>query len=180
MEDDRIEASYLWTVEEFVKLNEAHRKHSTSPIVRFVGAFIIVVLVVVGVVLIITNPAPGLNGIGAVLCAYALFLIYLIIWGQPRGWRRVFEKAGASAQPGEKLTILADAGQLRMTTGKADGWVAWELVTKVVESREGFLIYRNTQFHWLPHHAFRDEEDRERFARLAEARAAKFVPLARG
>jgi len=101
----------------------------------------------------------------------------LIYFGGPlyrrRRLARVFRKAGAMVEPDQKVTFVADGHRLRSISAGTDSSVIWELVSRVIEAPQGFLIYTQGLARWLPNHAFRDEDDRERFSVLAR-RAKRF------
>ena len=171
MSEDSIEVTYLWTEDEFVRLSESHRRHSTSLAVRLLVAAILALYALGGIALLFTGLLP-VQVAGLLLCAFCL---YLSLYGRRHALRRSFRRAGAGAEPGCKVTVAADAERVRKVTPGTDWSSSWGVITKVVESRDGFLVYVGGILFWVPHYAFADREDGERFARLCASRT-RFTP----
>jgi hypothetical protein len=53
--------------------------------------------------------------------------------------------------------------------------MAWSMVFKALRTPAGFLLYTtDTMFYWLPAHAFRDAEEMERLAQMAQAKVERY------
>jgi hypothetical protein len=173
MLDRIIEASYLWTVDEFIAASEVNMRRQNRPVVVWGLRFVGLVLAISGGWFLPNGKEVGL--VGAMLIAVA----FVLFWGtsfltRVRPLRRAFHKAGAMAQPDQKITFVIDESRIRkLTAGAESSWV-WELVPSVVESPKGYLVNHAGVGHWIPNHAFIDERDRDDFAALAARRAVKF------
>lgn len=168
MTDETIEAGYLWTEEEFLTASEVRHRRSPSQIPRYGRPFFIVVLGLYGGILCFApSPAPVI-GTFVLILAGGLFYLGTATYRR-RALSRAFRKAGDMVEPDQKVTFVADGHRLRTISAGTDSSVIWELVSRVIEDPQGFLIYTPGLARWLPNHAFRDEDDRERFARFARA-----------
>ena len=174
MRNDVIEASYVWTADEFLAASEVNIRRGRSPIILWAVRVLALVLAVVGFGLFGFGDKEA--GLGLAFLAPAAALAWMTT-GQYRGrlLRQAFHKSGAMAQPDQKITFVIDESRIRkLTAGSESSWV-WELVPSVIEAPGGFLIDHGGIGHWLPNHAFFDDQDRDEFASLARRRAAKFV-----
>ena len=173
MGQQAIEATYLWTADEFVALKRLIDPNRRSPVVRFGMPF---VAIVISFFVIVYAQSNGQSlFMGCVFAAFAFMALTQTVMGTDGAYRRDFVRSGKSAEPNTKVTIIADEEQIRKISQATDASWKWEIVPKVVETPRGFVIYLGIQAVWLPNHAFRDDHDRHAFAELALRRSASFL-----
>lgn len=64
---------------------------------------------------------------------------------------------------------------LASKTEASSGEFRWRMLTKVLQTNEGFFLYTSDQaFHWLPIHAFQSADEVKRFSELARAKVSDF------
>jgi len=176
MSSDEIEASYIWTREEFLSASLIHDPVMNSLIVRFGGSLLAIVFISAGVVSF-TVSKPDVAWVGFFPLGFGGMMLYRFSRANRRRLlKRAFAKAGALVEPDQKVIFMIDESRVRkITAGTETTWI-WELIPQVDASELGYLIHASGVGHWLPYHAFGDDEDREDFAQLA-TRRSKLIRL---
>jgi hypothetical protein len=182
--DEPITARFEWNADAMTEAMAAHRRHSLRPVVRallilFLGLYVVGT---VGIPLWLVvdsriSPETRRN-------AFVAFAVVSLAWVWLIGgiynnrflrWkaRRVFRSIPGGPQFVE-WSIGPD--QLSNRTTNSASTLLWPLYVKVVEDRNGFMLYQSVQlFNWIPGHAFASEGELRRFADLARARVANYV-----
>ena len=184
MQEKSIEASYIWSEDEFIAGARSNRRAQDGPVLKFGVPFLIAVTGAGGLVGLylgrqwigfwsICMPLIGFGSICLLLMCMLVYIFYL--GGMEGGYRRAFRRKGFFAQPDQKATFLINDRGIRLLLPGVEVSYIWELVSQVRQVRDGFLITFGGLPRWLPNHAFRDEDDRDAFIELASRRALKFV-----
>src|SRR4051794_10808170 len=99
MQDGHIEASYLWTADEYVAVQRAVHKHGEWPPVRLGYGCLFAALFCSGLPLLFSREgpkgplSPSMRALGLGICSLMVYLIYINFLGRKRIWRRAYRKA---------------------------------------------------------------------------------------
>lgn len=168
-----ISASFRWTVDELLTAQRIHMKHSKmgrkiQRASRIFGPLALIAGIALGI-------ADGLDARSFFFSVGGVFLIAI-----PLLTRQAVRKQFAKRPDRDKiLTYQLDSERI---TSKSDASFAnfeWNLVSRVLQTPEGILIYLNDQmFHWIPATAFSSRKDEAAFSKLVRAKVADFSDLA--
>ncbi|MEO6809540.1 MAG: YcxB family protein [Isosphaeraceae bacterium] len=191
--DDPISARYRLDGEEVVEANRIARwanrvqaipsrwlRWCVGVFVRFLGmcwVFFGVIGLIPGngiVRLEESSPLLIVLGLGVLTLVWPFFRDKTCRWLVLRSFRKL---------PERETTIewLISDEDLSVQSSLADSRFRWELVEKVVDASNGFLIYTNKlTAHWIPVHAFDAKDGADRFQKLARSRVSNYVVLSAG
>jgi hypothetical protein len=184
--DELISARYLWDVEAMTEALATHMRHSLRPIFRFLlillmlfYAFLSLGIPTWIIVDSRSQPETRRNAAIALIVFLALWAWFIDVFRNKRGlrWRARLAFQSLPGGPQQVEWSLGPA-ELSNRTWNSATTFHWTAFLKVVESRNGFMLYQSAQFfNWIPGHAFASEFELRRFANLARARVPNYVVL---
>jgi len=159
-----ITINYTWDKETFLKASHAaykyEMKHSPK---RFLG-WIFIVMTQFSVVAAMKKEAVGLLLISTFLTIYWYFLR----WPMRR------------AMLSKSFDAITDANHTFNITASQEGLMIdehmtpWDKVLEVVSLEEGYLLYHSDTFVFFPVYAFKNLEEKNRFAALAKQKVKHY------
>jgi len=153
-----ITISYLWDKDTYLKASEiAYKyelKHSPK---RFLG-WIFIALTQFGVVSAMKGGAIGLLLLSSILVVYW----YYFRWQIRK--KILLKNFDTSNNANHQFKIIADDKGLNID--KVD--IQWSSILEVISFAEGFLLYHNDTFIFLPSKAFDSIEEKNHFTSLAK------------
>ena len=155
-----ITASFKWTSDEFSEAQRSHAASQLRPWLRY--AFLsIVVLVSAGTVLLtLTKPLTADSIIQLVIVGGSCALLLASGLFKGRNFKGHW-KRGQLKERDVMYRFTPDALLLEDELSSAS--IRWQAFVKVLEAERGFLFYSQAaMFHWVPFHAFEDQQDIER------------------
>lgn len=165
-----IELDYRWDKEEFLKASHANFRRRRRTIASRAFGLLIIFMIASSLLFVFEQ------GFDA---SYFIILFLAIYWFLLRWPLQSFFLARQFEKHAEKDTdihwVISDEGFKGGSAG-SQGEFAWDAVTGIERSQDGFLIYRYPIFHWLPMSAFQSRDDIDRFESVAKQTSNKYVP----
>jgi YcxB-like protein len=167
--DTPVIASFKWTQREFLLLQQVQMRHSPFGRKLRRGTISVGLLsIALGVGIIVVH---GLKSAGIAFLPAGAGLL-----ASPWFLRRANIKH-YTQRPDRDMVVNWEfrAEGLRSKTESSSGEFSWSMITKVLRTPQGFLLYPNDRvFHWVPIHAFQDAEAIERFSQLVKSRVQHY------
>jgi hypothetical protein len=181
--DDPISARYVWDVEALTQALAAHGRSQLRTPFRYLAylmtAFAVSASIMIPLWLITETRLPE-SRTGACVALVVILIAWAFIFrssqtNQLLRWqaRWIFR-----SMPTKSQVIEWSFGPVESfaRTENSSSSILWPLFIKVVEDREGFLMYQSVQlFQWVPGHAFASEAELKRFIELVRSRVANYV-----
>lgn len=169
-------AKYRWTHEELKRAMRFHYRLKLRRVLLLMKVFSVALLAFIGIVLIAWLVLPSSSpppfwalGLLAIFCVYWLMIDRLKAWDSSRGFTK---------RPDANLEIewQFSTENIKSRTQLGEATVDWKSFLRVVESREGFLIYPlENFFHWVPFSAFESADCVERVRELVRENSIPLV-----
>lgn len=177
-----INASYRWTLDEFLQAQSLHYDLFVKPKNKLFGLidfriFAVIVAVLAILRLLIDLASAELSSFEQVVLAVLLGLSILYL-SQPWFQRRTLTNHYKQRPDREKLVqYRIDSDAIRVTTeGMSSSRNKWSVYQGIVRTSKGFLLYPNdVSFQWLPNHAFATPEEGEAVAGMARRLTPKYT-----
>lgn len=164
-----ITASFRWSAEEFLAGHHMHMCYSPSgrkfrSATRIWGPGSIIF----GITLLVVR---DLHPMGFVFVFLGVVLLLIPLFSR----RILLKRYDHRPDRGMLITWGFLPGRIESKTDASSGTMEWQMISRIVWSKQGFLLYPTDQlFHWIPVHAFRDETEAQNFAALAKSKVPQF------
>jgi hypothetical protein len=169
---------FRWTADELVQAYRFHFRHTCRPAFRFLLHFFFGVILVGGVLMILSSGPKGKAPLPVSIGFLAVGVYYFAIRPFERRWmiRREFAKR---PDKDSEIEWQADVNKIQARSVLFHGEISWQAITKLVRTPTGIMLYSTeTQYHWIPRHAFASDAEFERFIELAKSKVQKFYHVA--
>jgi hypothetical protein len=170
---EEISIRFRWTANELVQAHRWHFRHRVRPLLRWAFGLLAVAFVVFGTLELLKSRSFIPGGLLLLVGLYIPLSLFVI---RPALARRQFAKR---PDRDSEITWLFTSDSIEGAFNHGKSAFTWSALTKVVQTREGFLLYPTEQiFHWIPRHGFASASDFDRLSQLAQQRAATFCRVA--
>ncbi|MBB1488770.1 YcxB family protein [Oceanospirillum sediminis] len=170
-----IEVNYRWTEEEYLQAADQHTRFGGGNSKDKIVAAVVGGLIVLSLFMMMERGFQPADSMAFILAIYWFFFRSRI---HTRMLRSRFRK---STQQGKLISLsITDEEIQAQTEDQTEGSFDWSTVTKVVQTAQGYLMYRGVNYLWLPNVGFSSEEDAKRFGAMSERKAALFVDKTAG
>ncbi len=164
-----IKASFRWSVDEFLKAQHVHMQHSEIGRKLRNGTYFVAPFGIILGLFILYN--KGVDHTGIVMTVVGFSLLF-----SPLLTRHYLRRHYATRSDRDMVVDWEITSEvLASKTEASSGEFHWRMLTKVLQTNEGFFLYPSDQaFHWLPVHAFQSADEVKRFSELARAKVSDF------
>jgi hypothetical protein len=111
----------------------------------------------------------------------AVYMLILGVWLLAIPWSIRYANIANFAKRPDKDTEFEwqiSPDRLAFKSAFSSGEMAWNMIVKALRTPMGFLFYTSdTRFYWLPARAFRDAEEIERLAQIAQSKVQRYEQL---
>ncbi|MEI8011614.1 MAG: hypothetical protein WCI27_03905 [Candidatus Omnitrophota bacterium] len=166
----KINLNYRWDKNAFLKANYYNLKYGEVALIKKIGGPISIVLCLATMFFIYIRGFKSQDVIPFILVTYFYALRWPIYKLQVS---RNFKKY--SERDREISWEIGDEVLKGSVKGTSEGQFSWDLIKKVVKTKEGYLLHRYPMFHWFPISAFNNDLDIKNFEDLARVKVKDFV-----
>jgi hypothetical protein len=184
MPDSPIHLSYQWTAKELLRAQHYQLRHILTPYFRPVLFAFSTLILLVGVALMALSfgigtadgeTDPKLRELATFLVVAGLFAFVMPVVRRWRVKRQFAMRPDCNCQ----CDWTIEPSGITVTTPISTATSSWKTIIKVVQSPDGFLIFKGpNMFQWLRRHAFASDPEVEQFAKMARARVPRFYEVA--
>jgi hypothetical protein len=168
----KIEATFKWSAAEMLKAQYANMRSSpTSRKIRRGALIWGAIALLLGIAILIVHGFQVADSFfGLFLSVMGTALLLFPVWTR----RIILQQYAKRPDRDLEVSWAVSPEEIFSKTEASDSRFEWRMISRVVESSQGFLLYPNDQiFHWLPKHAF-EADGAKRFADLAESRVKRY------
>ncbi len=160
----QISISYIWDKETFLKAAKSAYKHELKNSgKRYIG-WLFIAMAQFGVVAAMKKGAVGLLLISSILLVYW----YLLRW--PLRKFIISKSFDKSPYANKKFNIKIYDDKIEINTES----IKWDKISQVIFLESGFLLYTDQKSFFFPSGAFKDMEEKNKFAAMAKKRVKNY------
>jgi len=156
--------SYIWDRQTFLKAAETAYKYELKNSNKKYLGWLFIAMAQFGVVAAMKKGAGGLLIISSILLVYW----YLLRWPIRKFFiNKTFDKS-PYANKQFNIKILDDGIEVN------NSLIGWDKILQVIFLENGFFLYMEQDFFFFPSSAFKDIEERNRFAAIAKKKVQNY------
>lgn len=168
-EDKSIELKFIWSESEFLRASQCNYQVLRKQFLFRTISVLLILIVLLSSLLILLQGYDLFNTTLVIACTFIYFLRWPIYKFQ---LKMHFKKY---AEKDKEVTWqVTDSFLKGGVEGLSQGEIQWDNVAKIVDSPEGFIIYRYPLYHWFPKDGFINPDDVTAFEALARKKIKQF------
>lgn len=162
---DPVRVSYRWTAEELLEAQKTHQATIMGPgiVLLLIGFYLLMTGLGLSIIVLEIQRGHKITGFPIGFTAFWLLPLLAMQFSHGPVHRFLVRKkfSGWKDADAQVSFELSSSGLKLSTLGGIEASFPWSHFSKLLESKNNYLLYFGKKFYWLPNSAFSKLEDRE-------------------